>query len=139
MKRGYSDYDVWDIDYWFLGIMPKMLKQLRDTTHSAPLLPNTTEETCHEEWKNILSRMIFLLGEMDEDNCSYENQYEEEYQNYLESRYSIKNYKKELDSEEDKKLFKKYIGEENNKFTYMELCKKEFFELFSKYFRNLWD
>ena len=25
VKRGYSDYDVYDVDMWFLNIMPRML------------------------------------------------------------------------------------------------------------------
>ena len=28
--RGYADEDVWQMDYWFINIIPKMLRQLRD-------------------------------------------------------------------------------------------------------------
>ena len=29
VKYGYCDSDVWSIDYWFLMVMPGMLKQLK--------------------------------------------------------------------------------------------------------------
>ena len=135
--RGYSDYDVWDIDLWFLNVMPQMLKQLKDTTHSAPLLPGTTMETCHEEWERILDRMIFLLNEMDEDKCSYKNPYEEEWEKGIEERFASM-----VDggrTPQDKELFEKWRGEEQNKYKYIQLCKEEFFDLFSKYFYSLWD
>lgn len=131
-KQGFSDCDVQDIDHWFLDIMSRMLNQLKETTHSAPLLPNTDCVTCHEEWERILDRMIFLLNEMDEDRCSYKNPYEEEYEGYLLNRFS----NKEL--EEDVVLFKMWLGEESNKQNYINLCKREFFDLFSKYFYTLW-
>ena len=132
-RHGYSDNDVYNVDMWFLNIMPKILKQLRDTTISAPLLPNTDENTCHEEWRNILSRMIFLLNEMDEDKCSYKNPFEEEFNHYIKEKYSGHLKKSNGDLE---KLF---CGEEQNKWNYINSCKREFFDLFSKYFYDLWD
>lgn len=50
-RKGYSDYDVWDIDYWFLSTAPKMLHELADKTYSIPL--NLSEE----EWKMTLNTM----------------------------------------------------------------------------------
>lgn len=133
IKRGYSDKDVWNIDLWFLDIMPRMLNQLKKTTHSAPLIKGTTEITCHDKWKEILDRMIFLLNEMDEDKCSYKNPFEEEFNHYIKEKYSGHLKKSNGDLE---KLF---YGEEKNKWNYINSCKQEFFDLFSKYFYDLWD
>lgn len=76
VKRGYSDRDVWDIDLWFLSVMPKMLQQLKETRHGSPAELGESyvnddgvmvNDKCHEEWDKILDRMIFLLGEMKVD------------------------------------------------------------------------
>ena len=132
-RHGYSDSDVYNVDMWFLNIMPKILEQLRDTTISAPLLPNTDENTCHEEWRNILSRMVFLLNEMDEDKCNYINPFEDSYEKYILEKCEDKNFKRNKDLE------KLYYGEEQNKWNYINSCKREFFDLFSKYFYDLWN
>jgi hypothetical protein len=34
--RGYADCDVWNIDMWFLSVMPDMLKQLESCGNSYP-------------------------------------------------------------------------------------------------------
>lgn len=35
-KYGYCDSDVWEIDTWFINTVPSMLRHLRDTTKSFP-------------------------------------------------------------------------------------------------------
>ncbi len=35
--RGYSDRDVWSVDWFLTSIMPSMLQQLKRTTHGAPI------------------------------------------------------------------------------------------------------
>lgn len=137
-NRGFSDKDVWDIDVWFLDVMPKMLTQLKETTHSAPLLPNTDQDTCHEEWGKILDRMIFLLHEMDEDKCSFKNKYEKEYFEYLDKKFPDHLNDEEFD-EQYKELRENYFRQEKIKAIHMDLRKTEFFDMFSRYFRDLWD
>lgn len=137
-KRGFSDCDSRNIDIWFLHTMKPLLEHFSEDLHSVPVLPvldGRTIESCQEEWKQIIERMIFLLGEMDEDTCSYENKYQEEFEQLL----SWKHFSERSKDEEENKLIKLYIGEEKNKFQYMNLCKEEFFNLFSKYFYDLWD
>ncbi len=138
VKRGYSDYDVYDVDMWFLDIMPRMLEQLKNTTHSAPLLPNTTTETCHEEWKKILDRMIFLLHDMNEDTCSFKNKYEEDYFKYLDETSFEQRNDRDFDKQYDE-LRNNYFGQEKIKAIHMNLRKQEFFDMFCKYFYDLWD
>lgn len=36
MKKGYCDEDVWDIDDWFLNIMPNMLCELKENKRGVP-------------------------------------------------------------------------------------------------------
>ena len=92
VKYGYCDSDVWSIDYWFLTVMPGMLKQLKDTTHSYPDFCGNTSHALFgtgksddvdnagmKKWDDILSEMIFLLNESNEDTCTKKNKYEEDY------------------------------------------------------------
>ena len=130
-KHGYTDIDTWNIDVWFLDIMPKILKQYKENLHGYPTVLNS-----QEEWENIIERMIFLLSEMNENNCTYVNPYEKEFLSNIENHLEKVNHGWQIKQSE---LSKKYFGEEENKLNYMNLCKEEFFNLFSKYFYNLWD
>lgn len=138
-RRGYSDDDVWNIDSWFLEIMPKMLKQFRDTSQSAPFLPKTTDETRHEEWKNIIGRMIFLLQEMNEDTCSFENVYKEAYFKAVEEANSFTTEGWKAWKAKYAKLSNDYYRQEALKDIYIRLKKEEFFDMFCRYFYDLWD
>lgn len=139
-KRGYSDSDVWNLDNWFLNVMPKMLKQLKDNMHGCPydFYNAETETSDFEKWEKILSRMIFLLREMNDETMSFKNPYAEEMSKYLEEKYSS-NKQIEEDSPEMAELTKNYMREEERRQIDIKLRKKEFFELFSKYFYDLWD
>ena len=92
IKYGYCDRDVWSIDWWFLNVVPNMLEDLKETTHGYPCMPNNfsqalvgtgapeeVDEEGMERWKDILSEMIFLFREANEDTCTKKNPYEEEY------------------------------------------------------------
>jgi len=35
-RRGYSDRDIWGIDYWLAEMMPRALRQLKRTKHGLP-------------------------------------------------------------------------------------------------------
>ena len=58
-KRGYSDCDCWNIEYFLCDIMPEMIKQLRETTCSYP-----NKLSGLKEWKKILKEMeeAFRIG-----------------------------------------------------------------------------
>lgn len=49
-ERGYCDADIWDMDCWFLDVIPTMLRQLADDDLG---FPEPTFST-HEEWKDWL-------------------------------------------------------------------------------------
>lgn len=181
-KRGYSDCDCWNIYSWFLDIMPKMLQQMRDDLHGFPsrlsvicqnnqavsntvLDENAEEEPGFTKWKETLDRMIFLLKEMNEETCSYENPYEKDYYKMnvdFHKKYGIfgEGLKSDEEKEEEKKkhssrayfptdfpelypnakdLSHQYFNHEIYKNIYMNKCREEFFNLFSQHFYDLWD
>ena len=110
--RGYADEDVWQMDYWFINIIPKMLRQLRDEGRSYP-----TKFKSKEEWDNELNKMIYYL----EQSNPFDNKEGNEYS-------SDENF-------EPKKFIQKELEIQKQK----DKMKNEFFKLFNKYFWELWD
>lgn len=110
-KRGYAYSDVWDIDVWFMCTVKPMLIHLRDHGIGIPF-EFVNESDSRIYWENTLTEMISCLELMDEDTAR-------EHLGISDSDYSFESYKKTND-----------LIEEN---------KNRFFELFSKYFFDLWD
>lgn len=158
--KGYCDYDLFSIDYWFMKIMPKMLKVFKETRHGSPVAVNyhshavfldeeERNQDVHDEWDKKLDRMIFLLEEMNEESCTQQNPYEDEYFEAIDKlregptehpdgsvsyRYPhLKEYP------EYRELAEEYDAEEKRITQYRLDCKQEFFDLFSTYFYDLWD
>lgn len=75
-NRGFCDYDVWDIDTWFLNTTPKMLRQLATTASGYPDHMDGIES--FEDWQNTLLTMAnyFEQAQMNFDNVS-DSSYEE--------------------------------------------------------------
>lgn len=160
-KYGYCARDLWNIDSWFLDIMPRMLEEHRDTRHGSPITEGTDEKTCHEEWTKILDRMIFLFREASEDTCTKINPYEAEFDRMneeFERRFGMLGEKLMTDEEkyesehghglrvyfanelpEYKEMWDMYFDEDRKISEYREKCKDEAFALFTKYFYHLWD
>ena len=163
-KKGYSFRDLWSIDYWFMEIMPEMLTEFKKNLHGCPAQFTTNDDGTQyqdvekgmKDWEDIIDRMIFCLREMNEDTCSMKNEYEEEYHRQRNKPNEGKPFKDwfvpcEIKDENGEQLYELITGEvepelEENyrKKTleiqeYREKMKNEGFELFSKYFWNLWD
>ena len=70
IRYGFCDADLWEIDSWFVNIMPAMLQRFKDTRVSSPDFENRIitdaeyEQELIQNWDDILDRMIVLLGEM---------------------------------------------------------------------------
>lgn len=116
-KHGYSYSDVWNMYDWFLEVMPPMLTKLRDEGDGIPTeLYIDGAENEREKWEAILTEMIECLHNMDE--------------------HKIKNQFGTKTNFDFNHLSRKDYLEMN---AFMEKNKNRFFELFSKYFYNLWD
>lgn len=110
-KRGYSYGDVYDMDYWFIRTARPMLVHLRDNGRSYPGIFKDGDE-----WRQVLSEMINCLDFMDEDNV-YNHLGFIEFEDIM--CMTVDDFK--------------HVDE------IMDQNKDRFFELFSKYFYNLWD
>ncbi|MCD7844617.1 MAG: hypothetical protein LUG57_01935 [Oscillospiraceae bacterium] len=170
VRKGYCDKDLWHMYNWFLKVMPDMLQEYKDNRVGSPgvLGENYTNDkgilvndTCHDEWNEILDHMIFLLRDCDEETCSKKNQYDAEHlQMFTEfcDKYgflgeglmtedelkekektgnSVCHFPREVP--EYQELDEKYSEEEKKLEEYRNQCKNEFFELFSQWFWYLWD
>lgn len=130
-KRGYSDQDVWSMDWWFFSVVIPMLKQLRDTKQGYP-----SEFKTPEEWDRELDTMIHYFIEATEEGCSEKNEYEEQYNKRWWDSFDKKGMAYVID---DSELRDKYLQRSYEIDEYREDMKNKGFEMFSKYFWNLWD
>lgn len=160
IRKGYCDYDLYAIDEWFLKIMPEMLREFKEIRTSSPVGENypsqavflgeeEREQDIHDEWDRKLDRMIFLLGEMDVTSRTWQNPYEDAYFKAVKeltvgpieapdgSRLFLCSDLK--DYPEYRELAEDYHAEEDHMYRYRMECKREFFELFSMHFYDLWD
>ncbi len=181
--RGFSDRDVWNFCDWFIEVVRPMLQQLRATMTGFPMDDEIApgywhvHTCCSEEakeqadaearqrWEGILERMIFLLGEMDEDSCSMKNRYDDELERIKQdftNKYGLYGdglktperlerekkcgYKLPLTPRNFPDLYPDYeelsscwSGMEHDIYVYRMKCKDEFFALFAKHFWYLWD
>ena len=110
--RGFAWSDVWNMDYWFMRTIKPMLLHLHHHHHGVPM----EFENTPSKWKEILNEMIHCLDMMDEDNV-----------------YAFFGF---CEIEDYKRMTKE---DYENIFNTMEKNKNRFFELFSKYFYDLWD
>ncbi|MCL2649488.1 MAG: hypothetical protein FWD60_00495 [Candidatus Azobacteroides sp.] len=162
-RKGYSYRDLWSIDYWFMEIMPKMLTDFKKNLHGCPAQFTTNDDgTQHQDiekgmkdWEDIIERMIFYFREMNDNTCSMKNEFEDEYFKQLHKPNEGKPVKEWfIPCEEDEqhgKLYRLNEGEVDPELeenyrkkmleieTYKDNMKNEGFELFSKYFWDLWD
>lgn len=69
-RRGYSEADVWGLDYYLLRVMIGTVKELREITHGHP-----TDLTA-EKWDAILAEIVSGLEGVGDDfwNVSEEQQ-----------------------------------------------------------------
>lgn len=132
-KRGYSDYDVWDIDTWFYNIMPKILQTYLENVHGWP--GEGVFENIHsfEDWKNEIQNLRNLFLECNYDTCSQVNQYKD-----YPFEFNFKDFQNIVpDNQKDE--WKAYCNRlvEIDDYVTQNKCKAML--LFMKYIRYLWD
>ena len=111
-KRGYAWSDVCSMYGWFMSMIEPMLIHLRHNHVGVPI----EFENNPGGWEEVLDEMISCLRLMDEDN--------------------VYDYLGFGDPDSYKRMTKDdYI----NVYNVMEENKNRFFDLFSKYFYDLWD
>lgn len=144
-NKGYCDKDLWNIDNWFLNIIPKMLTEFQKKTDGYP--GNMTME----EWDNILSEMIKHFKNANEETCDFSNMYEKQYVDTVVKDFYHKNFEIEKEPDEDgfytvdmsilpehEEINKRYREIEDQREEYIEEELSKAFEMFIKYFHNLW-
>lgn len=59
-KRGWSDQDVWGVDWYLSDILPPMLKKLKNDMHSIPgWQKDEPEEVAQERWDKYFDDILF--------------------------------------------------------------------------------
>ena len=111
-KRGYSYGDVWEMFNWFIRTTKPMLIHLKEHHCGVPIEFENDESA----WDFVLTEMIDCLTLMDEDNA------------YAQYGFDVWDARRKMTREDYEKVYRT-----------MEDNKNRFFELFSKYFYNLWD
>ena len=76
--RGFSDYDCFDLDTYYLRNMSATLRHLADTSMGYPI--NYTPESWAEKLHSMADKMDYILKDNDDDN-----EYAEGYMEYLEN------------------------------------------------------
>lgn len=75
-RRGYADTDVWDMDDWFLRVLPPMLRDLANDDAYPGNPPFETED----KWTAWLNRMADDFESLQENWGFTRNEYDTEYQ-----------------------------------------------------------
>lgn len=170
ITRGYADCDVWDMSSFLQNLLPEMLQNMKDNRNGSPsyLGENYINEdgilvndTCHEEWDQILDQMIFLWREANEETCTRANPFEEVYikaDMEFESKYGFLGKKLQTKEEleknrkrggggtihrmselpEYKEIYEKYFEEERKISQYRVECKDKATDLLKEHFYALW-
>ena len=182
--KGYCVLDTYGVNDWFLNTLPDMLESIKNNRVGFPSalqeegmehyglksmdeynaaseeLRDKIDDYGNEKWGEILSEMIFLLREANEDTCSKINPYEKEYHRVSEEfREKYGEWGEKLLADEEKAKAKKsgsqpiylpshlpeykeisesYFNEERKISEYQAQCKDKAIEMFSKWFYSLW-
>ena len=170
IKNGYDISALWCMDCWFNDRIRDILIKFRKNHYGIPTCeieegfkPESQEDLDKQEklWDGVLEKLIFLLGELDDETCTKKNPYydewektlvefhdkyglfgeglqtPEEIQKYEEKGYKVWHTPSELP--EYQEITQKYFNAEKEIEQYKEECKNEFFELFSRYYYFIWD
>ena len=128
-RKGYCYRDIWDIDRWFLSLIPNMLDEYIKIHNGYP------SEMTDEEWVDIVQRLSKSFKNADELTTEFVNPYAEEYLETLEMDFE----NGQLICHANKELDEKYHSCEKEKDAFMEKSLDEGMILFRKHLRSLWD
>ena len=103
-SKGYCDWDLYDLDNFYLNLLSKSIKEFADKIKSMPY--NMTEE----EWDGILNETSVCFYNANENNDVYKNPYNinTEKENYFECE--KENWERRTEQlQKGMKLFSKHI------------------------------
>jgi len=134
--NGYAEDDTWEISYWFLDIMPRILTDFKDNLHSHP------GDITFEQWEVIISDMAFNFKEATDEFCSYKNKYDDTYPLGFGSELLDNGMYRMVDlpmTPEEKNNSKLHFEEERKIDAYKNDCLEKGMDLFREWFGHLWD
>ena len=135
IKFGYCNDDVWNMDSWFLDIIPPMLRTMAD---KGCAYPGDDPFNTPEKWHDWLYDIADKLESCKEASRDKRNEYYEYYMNAFFSNKNITityNYPTLTKDE----ICSKYITRSNELFKESKETIKYCFEQLGKYFFKLWD
>ena len=118
VKHGYDEYAAWETFSWFISIMKLILIEYREGRQSTPI---------------VIDNYPWIIKTEEDEAKERENEakWESIVNRMIELLDDMDEYSPKYDDYEFKDLKRKNAE--------MESAKNEFFELFSKYFYDLWD
>ncbi len=128
-NKGFCYRDIWNIDDWFLNIMPEMLEEYVRIHHGYP------DGMTDEQWVEIVNKMASSFRNADEQTTEFVNPYEEEYLSTL----NMDMDKGTVECSASEELDKSYHNAEREKEIFMQRSLDEGMELFHRHLRALWD
>jgi hypothetical protein len=135
ITKGYSDWDLWDLDVFYQYLFSNSINEFSDNTMG---YPGNTEFPTFEDWQNYLKQMSFLFKESIEGEESLKNEYWDEYcAKILDDPNYFNNLNKEMDATK-KTLQKKYFERENDIATYRNDCLNKALDMLKHIFGHLW-
>lgn len=126
--RGYCDYDVWDLDSYYLDLFFVTLNHLADTAYG---YPGTKEFPTYEDWQRALKEMAWHFFKANESNDYFPHPAEDKWWE------AVKN-----DSEpwsRDDENSKAMLAESYVLASKRDIELKKGLEKLNKVFRHLWD
>lgn len=147
-KKGYCDYDLWDLYEWFTNIFPKMLGEFLSKSNGYPVNVYPPEGADSEfwykdqkrAWEYEVKKLIWNLREANDETCSQKNEIEYDVNFDFEEEDQIwRKLKFVYPTKEDEEKSKLYSEREKEIAIYKKEQFKKALEQFNKIARNLWD
>ena len=121
--RGYADRDWWDMDVWFLAVIPSMLRDFAKKGNSYPYEFETLKQ-----WADYLNSIADKLESTTVEASNSRNKYWASYHNNILDEHEFDEKVRILYWNNYKEIQKE--NEEN---------RKEAFDMMCKHFEDLWD
>lgn len=120
-RRGWCDRDWWNMDYWFLEVVPDMLRALAENCHG---FPDGDDFPTYDSWVHWLNDIADRLSACTEDAIIDANEYKDAWLN--------------ADSLSSPEL-KKYFARSEEIYAERDKDMQECMAQLAKHMRSLWD